>query len=126
MEARPMQTRAEIKRQYKETPKQAGIFLITNAANGKVLLGSSANLHGCLNKHRFLLSTGSHWTKPLQEDWNRFGSNAFRFEVVEVVQIKTDPDFNLEDELSLLEQIWIEKTEPFGERGYNKDSRIRE
>ncbi len=43
------------------------------------------------------------------------------FEVLDVVKQKDDPAFNLEDELSLLEQIWIERVQPFGEGGYNKD-----
>ena len=34
-----MKTRAEIKREYKETPKQAGVFKIQNKINGKVPLG---------------------------------------------------------------------------------------
>jgi hypothetical protein len=125
-EAKPMSTRPEIKRQYKEAVKQAGIFQVKNKVNGKILLGSSKNLHGPLNKHRFILSIGMHWNREMQEEWNQFGPDAFAFEVLEVVKPKEDPRFNLDDELSLLEQIWIEKVQPFGERGYNKDSRIRE
>jgi hypothetical protein len=121
-----METRAELKRQYKETPKQAGIFLITNTVNGKVLLGSSTNLHGPLNKHRFMLAIGRHDSRRLQQDYQQLGADAFRFEVVAVVEVKDDPNFNLDDELTLLEQIWIEQVEPFGERGYNADRRIRE
>jgi hypothetical protein len=48
------------------------------------------------------------------------------FEILEVVQVKDDPNFNLKDELTLLEQIWLEKLQPFGERGYNTSDRIRE
>jgi len=125
-EARPMSTRPEIKKRYKEAPKEAGIFHVKNTVNGKVLLGSSKNLHGPLNKHRFLLSTGSHWNRKMQEEWNQFGPEAFVFEVLEIVTPKDDPRFNLDDELSLLEQVWIERVQPFGERGYNKDARIRE
>ena len=121
-----METRAELKRQYKEMPNQPGVFLITNTANGKILLGSSANLYGLLNRHRFLLSSGLHWNKQLQQDWKQFGADCFNFEVVEVIEVKDDPAFNLEEELSLLEEVWLEKTQPFGERGYNKDSKIRE
>ena len=121
-----MDSRAELKRQYKETPKQAGIFLVTNTQNGKVLLGSSTNLHGPLNKHRFLLTHRMHPIKRLQEDWDRYGAQAFTFEVVEVIQAKDDPAFCLEDELRLLEEIWIEKTGALGERGYNDSPRIRE
>ena len=116
----------ELKRQYKEAPREAGVFRITNTANGKIYLGSSLNLHGPLNKHRFVLSIGSHINKALQADWNRFGADAFAFEIVENVKPSDNPAFNVEDELELLEQIWIEKEEPFGERGYNEGKKVRE
>ena len=113
-------TRAELRRAYKETPRQAGIFQIKNTQNGKILLGSSTNLHGPLNKHRFNLSIGSHDNPLLQKDWNQFGAGAFTFDILEIVKPSDDPLFDLDDELTLLEQIWIEKLQPFGERGYNQ------
>jgi group I intron endonuclease len=121
-----MPTRAEIKREYKETPKQAGIYQIKNLINGKVFLGSSTNLHGPLNRDRFMLTTGVHRNEQLQKDWNKLGPSAFSFDILEVVKQKDDPNFSLEDELTLLEQIWIEKLQPFGECGYNKIQNIRE
>ena len=39
---------------------------------------------------------------------------------------KDDPNFNLSDELTLLEMIWLEKLQPFGEKGYNLNSNIRQ
>jgi hypothetical protein len=122
----PKDTVKDLKRQYKEAPKEAGIFRITNTANGKIYLGSSLNLHGPLNKHRFVLSIGSHINKALQADWKQFGEAAFVFEIVEKVKPSNDPAFNVEDELELLEQIWIEKERPFSERGYNEGKTIRE
>ena len=112
-------TRAELRRAYKEAPRQAGIFRIKNLASGKILLGSSTNLHGPLNKHRFMLSIGRHPNAALQADWQRLGPEAFAFEILETIQAKDDPAFNLEDELTLLEQVWTEKLQPLGERGYN-------
>ena len=112
--------RKELQRQYSEAPKYAGIFLITNTANGRTLLGSSANLHGPLNRHRFMLSIGRHHNQALQDDWNQFGPDAFAFEILEVVRPSDDPSFSVEDELTLLEQIWLEKLQPFGDRGYNE------
>jgi hypothetical protein len=122
----PKETVKELKRQYKEAPKEAGIFRITNTANGKIYLGSSLNLHGPLNKHRFVLSTGAHINKALQADWNRFGADAFAFEIVEKVRPSDEPSFKVEDELELLEQIWIERERPFSERGYNEGNKVRE
>jgi hypothetical protein len=123
---RTVKTRQEIKREYKERKKPAGVFQIKNVANGKVLLGSSLNLEGPLNSAKFMLSIGSHKNDALQKEWNEFGADKFVFEILEVVKENENPDFCLEDELTLLEQIWIEKLQPFGERGYNKEPRIRQ
>ncbi len=121
-----MKTRQEIKREYKERKRPAGVFQIRNTVNGKVLLGSSLNLEGPLNSAKFMLKIGSHRNAMLQKEWNEFGEDKFVFEILEEVKVKDDPNFNLEDELTLLEQIWLEKLQPFGERGYNKDSHIRQ
>jgi len=119
-------SRKEIHREYKERVKPAGIFMVKNTANGKILLGSSLNLEGPLNRHRFMLKSGSHTNKTLQKDWDEFGPHNFIFEVLEEAQIQDNPNFNLQDELTLLEAIWIEKLQPFGERGYDVNERIRE
>ena len=113
-------SRADIRRAYKEAPLRAGIFQVKNLQNGKIILGSSTNLYGPLNKHRFMLSIGRHGNQALQSDWNRLGPDAFVFEILEVVRPSDDPAFSIEDELTLLEQIWLEKLQPFGDRGYNQ------
>ena len=119
-------TRKELNREYLERVKPSGVFQVKNLANGKVLLGSSLNLDGSLNKHRFMLKIGSHTNKALQADWNEFGPGQFVLEVLEEVQRRDDPSFNLSDELALLEMVWLEKLQPVGERGYNLNERIRE
>jgi hypothetical protein len=119
-------SRKEIHREYKERVKPAGVYQVKNLANGKVLLASSLNLEGPLNRHKFMLKIGSHTNKALQKDWNELGPEQFVFEILEEVKQKDDPGFNLKDELTLLEMIWLEKLQPFGERGYNLNSNIRE
>jgi len=121
-----MKSQQQIKREYKERKKPAGVFQVKNTVNGKVLLGSSLNLEGPLNSHKFMLSIGRHPNENLQKDWNAYGPDQFVFEILEVVKFNDDPNFNLIDELTLLEQIWIEKVQPFGERGYNIGNKIRQ
>lgn len=122
-----METRKALQREYAEATKLGGIFLITNTVTGKLLLGSSTNLHGPLNKHRFMLAIDAHQNKPLQSDWNTYGETSFRLEIAESFKHRPDePDFDLLGELELLEQIWIEKLQPFDGRGYNQHTRIRE
>ena len=119
-------SRQDLKREYKERRKPAGIFQVRNTTNSKVLLGSSKNLEGPLNSHKFMLMIGKHRNETLQKEWDRDGADKFVFEILEEVKVKDDPHFNLDDELTLLEQIWIEKLQPFGDRGYNTDSNIRQ
>ncbi|MCB0168362.1 MAG: GIY-YIG nuclease family protein [Anaerolineae bacterium] len=121
-----MKSQKDIKREYKERVKQAGVFQVKNTENGKVLLGSSLNLDGPLNSHKFMLTIGSHRNKILQQEWNEYGPDKFVFEILEVVKVKDDPNFNISDELTLLEQIWLEELHPFGEHGYNTSPKIRQ
>ena len=121
-----VKTRKEIHREYRERVKPSGVFQIKNTVNGKVLLGSSLNLEGPLNKHRFMLKINGHPNHELQKDWNELGADYFSFEILETVQLSGHPNFNLKDELTLLEEIWLEKLQPFGERGYNNSVKIRE
>ncbi len=121
-----VKSRRELNREYTERVKPAGVYQVKNLANGKVLLGSSLNLEGPLNRHKFMLKIGGHLNKDLQKDWDELGAEKFAFEILEQVQVKDDPNFNLKDELTLLEMIWLEKLQPFGERGYNLNERIRE
>ena len=121
-----MKSKNDIKREYKERQKQTGIFQVKNVSNGKVLLGSSLNLDGALNRHKFMLKTDQHQNKMLQEDWNEYGPEKFVFEILEILKVKDDPHFNISEELTLLEQIWLEELQPFGEQGYNTTAKIRQ
>ena len=113
-------SQSDINREYKERQKPAGVYQIRNLANGRVLIGSSINLEGPLNRHKFQLLSGRHPNEALQKDWNEYGPDKFSFEILDRAKVKDDPDFNLQDEVTLLEQIWLEKLQPFGEKGYNK------
>ncbi len=121
-----MKSRKDLNREYTERKKPAGVFQVKKIENGKVLLGSSLNLEGPLNGHKFMLKTGGHYNKMLQQEWDAYGSDKFVFEILEVAKVKDDPNFNLRDELALLEQIWVEKLQPFGDRGHNTDNNIRQ
>ena len=121
-----MKTRKEIAREYKERKKPSGVFCVRNTVTGKLLFGSSLNLEGVFNRHKFGLSIGKHENAALQQDWNTYGADAFAFEILEEVKVTDDEFFDLKDELTLLEQIWMEKLQPFGENGYNMDKKIRQ
>ena len=118
--------RSSLLRAYRERRPPAGVYQIKNTANGKALLGSRLDLDGALNSHRFQLSHGSHRNALLQREWNEYGAEAFTFEILDEVKLEEDPGFDLDAELTLLEQIWLEKLQPFGGNGYNTDANIRQ
>ncbi|MBN2353062.1 MAG: GIY-YIG nuclease family protein [Spirochaetales bacterium] len=119
-----MKSRKDLLREYKERKKTAGVYRIRNTLNGKSFLASTLDLDGRLNSHRFRLSAGSHPNEALQRDWNGLGADAFAFETCETVAVKETPGFDPEAELSLLEEIWIERAAAEGGL-YNTDKNLR-
>jgi hypothetical protein len=114
----------DLKREYKETPLPIGVFQIRNLTNKKVFIGSSLNLNGIFNRHRFALNAGSHQNKSLQADWNFLGAEQFAYEVLE--ELEPRENLNIKKELEFLEDLWLEKLAPYGERGYNEPKKTRE
>ena len=116
----------DLKREYKENPRPMGVFQIRNLTNEKVFVGSSLNLDGIFNRHKFALNAGSHQNKALQADWNEFGAENFAFEILEEVFPRENPGYDYKSDLEVLEDLWLEKLEPYGEKGYNERKKTRE
>ena len=110
----------ELKKQYKQTVLPMGIFQIKNLVNGKIFLGSSKNLKGKLNSIKFQLEMGSYINKELQKDFNEYRENNFLFETLDLLEPKEDPGYDYSDDLNTLEEMWLEKLQPYDEKGYNK------
>lgn len=78
-----------------------------------------------MNSCRFQLSYGSHMNKALQDDFNGTGITNFSFEIIDYLKPKENMKMDYVDDLKMLEEIWIEKLQPFDERGYNNRKIIR-
>ena len=117
--------RRELIRQYKETPRPMGIFRVLNVVGQKSFVGTSPDLPAMLNRQRFQLEHGSHPNQALQADWNQLGSSAFIFEVLDTLSPSKEPGNDPSDDLRVLEQLWLEKLAPYGERGYNPEPKER-
>jgi len=48
----------QLKKNYKQSPRPMGVFLIRNNLSGKVFLASGLDLHGTINRHKFQLKNG--------------------------------------------------------------------
>ena len=102
-----------------------GVFLIRNNVSDKVLLAVGLDLPGNINRHKFQLQSGNHPNKSLQADWNEFGGSSFSFEIVDQLTARADPTVDYRKELASLEKLWLEKLQPFGDRGYNERKQSR-
>ena len=118
-----MDDRKEQIRKYKETPKPMGVIRIHNLRNGKSLVEASRNVAASLNRHQAQLRMGLHPNIALKRDWDTYGAEAFAFEVLDTLAPSDKPGYDPADDLRVLEDMWLEKLNPFDERGYNTRKR---
>ncbi len=75
------------------------IYKIRNVVNSKFYVGSAIDTRTRFRQHRRLLRKGTHHSKHLQASWNKYGEDAFKFEVVEYVGSR--------DRLEAAEDVWL-------------------
>lgn len=109
-----------LKREYKESEIPMGVYRIWNKQGDRSLVGSSLNLRGILNRSRQELKLGGHRNRELQCDWNALGEEAFEFEILDTLPPRNEPGYDVRRELKVLEDLWLERLEPYEDRGYNK------
>ena len=85
--------------------KKSGIYAIINRVNGKRYVGQSISIGDRWLFHRSQLMRGCHGNRHLQRAWNKVGSQAFEFIVLEYVPIDRDG-------LAAREQYWFNQLHP--------------
>lgn len=75
-----------------------GLYKITNLVNDRFYIGSTYRFKQRWNEHARELKRGKQGNAALQADYNLHGPEAFRFEVLEVIERKGDR-LNAEEEL---------------------------
>jgi group I intron endonuclease len=115
-----MKTKKDLKEEYKQMKFRMGIFQIRNTVNGKIYVEHSVNLDAIWNRHRTQLKFGAHPNALLQNDWKTFGEENFRYEILLEIDQKEEDTIDYKRELKLLEAMYLEELNPFGEKGYNR------
>lgn len=110
----------ELIKQYKQTIQPMGVYQIKNKRNRKLYIGSAKNLAGKLNSHKFQLENNLHINLEMQKDFNEMGAEGFSFDILDRLEPREDLNYDYTEELKMLEEMWIEKLQPFNEKGYNK------
>jgi hypothetical protein len=109
-----------IKKLYKQTLRPMGIYQVKNLESGKIYIGRAIDLNGKINSEKFQLKNNMHVNKELQNDFNSAGEGKFVFEILDRLQPKEDPLHDYGNDLRTLGDIWLEKLQPFGAKGYHK------
>lgn len=97
--------RRQLARQARDAFPPMGVYAIRDHATGMVRVASSRNVHGTLNRILFELRLGSHPDKALQAAWRSGGPGRFSFDVLELVEERSDPAFDYAAELRALEEL---------------------
>jgi hypothetical protein len=115
-----MDNKKELIKRYKQTVQDMGIFQIKNKTNGKIFIGSAKDLPGIMNSNKFQLKIGRHYNQVLQKEYSDSGETNFDFEVLDYLKPKEDPLYDYSEDLKVLEEMWLEKLQPYGDKGYNR------
>jgi hypothetical protein len=108
-------------REYKESRRPMGVYRVHNTVNDKSFVGTSIDLPSMLNRQRAQLRMGRHPNPALQKDWNQLGADGFEFEILDTLTVPERTDYDPTQDLRALEELWLEKLSPFGDRGYNPE-----
>ncbi|WP_058303077.1 GIY-YIG nuclease family protein [Gorillibacterium timonense] len=120
------QQKKELADAYKTSFRRMGIYQIRNEQNGKILIRSSMDLEGTRNRFDFMKQMNSPMFAEFRADWVNFGSGSFVFEELDVIKPQEeqpgapDEQKKYKDELDTLQEMWIEKLQPYAEKGYHK------
>lgn len=113
-------TNKELREEYKNIKFKMGVFQIRNIVNGKILIEGSPNLDKIWNRHHVQLNFGNHRNVELQKDWNTYGESNFVYEILGEIQEEEGKLLDNTKEIKILEQMFLEELQPFGEKGYNR------
>jgi hypothetical protein len=96
--------------QYKNRTVLGGIVAVKNNANGKVWIEGVLDIEGRRNRFAFVKTTGSAVPLNIKQDWQKYGADAFSFEVFEELKKKdsqTKEEFA--KDIEVLKALWMEK-----------------
>ncbi len=88
--------------------EKPGIYAIIHKSSGRRYVGSASNLSKRWHRHRKDLNCGMHRNAHLQASWDKYGSEAFSFMILE-----------LTSDLTIREQYWIDYFDSYA-CGFNK------
>ena len=107
------------------TSKASGIYTITNKVTGKLYIGESLDIYRRWHdEHIPQLRKNCHYNKELQNDFNKYGEENFRFEIFE--RYSGNDPISTKARLLILESYFITQFENAGISLYNVENTMVE
>ncbi len=116
----------KLKQSYQQERRPMGVFQIRNLKNERIFVGAGIDINGIINRNRFQLEHGNHMNERLQSEWKELGAESFAFEILDQMLPANDVRQDPRKELASLKDLWLEKLQPYGDRGYNERELTRE
>jgi hypothetical protein len=104
-----MSTQRELTKKYKASLPPMGVYVVRNLVNRRVFVGASLNVDAAMNRHRFELNLNGHRNRELLRDWQQFGADNMRFEVLDLIKKRDDSAFDYKAELASMLAMWSEE-----------------
>lgn len=123
------QRKKELAAAYTESFRSMGVYQIRNVSNGKILVCGSMDLEGAANRLAFMKQTNMNTIMELREDWTRYGKDSFVFEELDQITPRKealpeqDERKKYQEDVDALLELWLDKLQPYGEKGYNRPKR---
>jgi hypothetical protein len=96
-------------REYRLRRPPMGVYRVRNLTTGEALVAAATDLPSILNRHRSALRMGGHPSRALQAAWKEHGAESFVFEVLDTLTPPDDPTYDPMGDLTVLEDLWLEK-----------------
>lgn len=117
-----MNKKKELKALYKEMKPDMGIFMVQCLKNNKCYLEAVQDLKSRINRTKFQLDFGNFPNQELQQDWQQYGRENFKFEILEQLDYDRDEQkTDYSEELEILLQIWSDKLSAQNTKLYNEE-----
>lgn len=101
-------SKKQIIEEYKQREIEMGIIRIYNTITEYCFVDISNNLYKPFEGIKFQLELGRFKSKQLQKDWNTYGQETFKFDVVKKLKIDEGAtNKQNKDDLKEFLQLWI-------------------
>lgn len=108
-----MDRKRELKRQYKQTMPEMGLFIVRCKKNNKVYVQPTNDIRTVKNGILVRLKGGTHPNRELQKEWDEYREDAFEMEILDRFETDDRDKTDFKEDLATLQSMW--ETELIGQ-----------